>query len=517
MALQSDFKKKLDDALDQDPKVIMRDPFASIDAPYFTTEERNQQLALLEHLSRYSAMLFVVEGEAGSGKTAFMEEFARLQAETAIISRVKASILMSAGQLLEKIYSGFPRGVTGLTPDASFGPLLKFSLKREEQGETVLILIDDAHELTGDAISMLLDMMSLANENQPAPHVVLFSNHNLKQSMDPYLQARFDQLAHIQELRPFSEEEVKSYLLHRVRSIGGQINLPFTDKQVKTIIDGSKGYPGAINRIAREMLGKREKAKFGFPITHMALLSLVAVAIIGAVIFNSSTTDDGEQKSAIALSTESKRIVSPTIAKIEQVQQELEQDESFALPPIPVDARVRPAESTAPKAAVTEPQTAVVAAPIALSKAITTTTDTAEEKTEEQAEPQSISPVPATVVTQGSVADVTSAVADNSQQDLFDKANWLLSQNPNRYSLQLLGAYTLSAVQDFIKNQGSLDDFAYFKTEHNNRDWYVVVYGLYRNRGQAIAAIEDLPKDLQALTPWARSVRGIQQDIRKVQ
>lgn len=529
---KSDLQEKLDDALDQDPKVMMRDPFASIDAPYFTTEERNEQLALLEHLSRYSAMLYVVEGETGSGKTAFLNEFARLQNDVAIISRVKAGVLMSAGQLLERIYAGFPKGVQGLTPDASFGPLLKFALQREEQAQTVLILIDEAHELSGDAISMLLDMMSLANENQPTPHVVLFSNGPLQKNMDPYLQSRFEQLAHSQKLAPLTLEQTKSYLLHRVRSIGGQINLPFSDSQIKSIYEQSRGVPGAINQTARKMMGKNPKSKFkwsfGFPLMHMALLSAIMLGILLVAVFQTPTEKTTQQDKAIA-ATDVKRISSPTIAKIDQIQAELDNNkQAFSLPPIPVDAQVLPARSNR-NATQNNPVTnnATVAAPIALSTnkdqdstpapVVTNPQNNAIKSIEVKG--VAIKEKEATAPTEKVNTSPVKADRTTDPQTLnrFDKTEWLMTQNPNRYSLQLLGAYTLSAVQEFIREQGSLNDFAYFKTEHNNRDWYVVVYGLYRNRGSAIAAIEELPKDLQALTPWARTVRSIQQDIRKVQ
>lgn len=528
---ESNFQFDLDKALDQQPKVMLRDPFASISAPYFATEERNQQLALLEHLSRYSSMLFVVEGAKGSGKTAFMEEFARQQSDIAIISRIKGSMLMTAGQLLENIYKGFPEGVNGLIPDTSFGPLLKFSKDREQQGQSVLLVIDNAHELNTDAVTMLLDMISLANENQPVPHVVLFSEQPIQRNLDSYQKSRFDQLSHSQYLSAYNFEQTQAYLLHRVRSIGGEINLPFNERQLKTIFQESGGFPGAINDVARRLMGKGgEKTKFsfslglGFPLVHMALLSVVMLAILITVIFNDSDskTASNSKGKVIPLSSNTQLSsnqtrTSSTIAKIEQVQRGLINNNAISLPPIPMDAREVPlkvesndslgatAKSLATKVLsntkVSRPATtipsikttigqssSVIVAPIATSTRNTVTAKTIK---------QDVSP------------------ANVSQSDRFDKTSWLLGQNPNRYTLQLLGTHTLSTVKDFIRDQGSLDGLSYFKTVHKGREWFVVVYGLYRNRSQAIAGIEALPRDLRALTPWARGLRGIQQDIRK--
>ena len=531
---ESNFQFDLDEALDQQPKVMLRDPFASMSAPYFATEERNQQLALLEHLSRYSSMLFVVEGAKGSGKTAFMEEFARQQSDIAIISRVTGGMLMTAGQLLENIYKGFPEGVNGLSIDTSFGPLLKFAKDREQLGQSVLLLIDNAHELNTDAVTMLLDMIALANESQPVPHVVLFSEQPIQRNLDTYQRSRFDQLSHSQQLSPYSFEQTQAYLLHRVRSIGGEINLPFNERQLKAIFQESGGYPGAINQVARRLMGKGgEKAKFnfslglGFPLVHMALLSVVMLAILITVVFNDSgsSTANTTKGKVIPLSTNSQlsanqNRTSSTIAKIEQVQKGLEINKAISLPPIPMDARVAPKETPSTGIASTAKTLATQALSNTQVKAVTPKTATSSIKTSNG---QTSIVVAAPIVSNTAKVSTPKLIkqettqAKASQSDRFDKTTWLLGQNPNRYTLQLLGTHTLSTVKDFIRDQGSLDGLSYFETVHNGREWFVVVYGLYRNRSQAIAGIEALPRDLRALTPWARGLRGIQQDIRKAQ
>ena len=127
--------------------------------------------------------------------------------------------------------------------------------------------------------------MSLATENQTVPHVVLFSEYPLvMRNLDAFQRSRYEQLSHSFTLAPYSLEQTRSYLLHRVRAVGGGINLPFNDKQIKQIHQESGGYPGRINQIAQAMMGNGNKAiksgmKFnlamGFPLAHMALLSVV--------------------------------------------------------------------------------------------------------------------------------------------------------------------------------------------------------------------------------------------------
>ena len=514
-----DFQFDLEDALNQPPKATLRDPFGSKDASlYFASEEGNQQLALLEHLSRYSNLLSVVQGPQGSGKSRFLMEFARHQDETTVVSHVKGTMLMTAGQLLQAIYAGFASHFTQPPNETTFGPLLKFSHDLDEKGQAALVLIDNAQELNTDAVSMLLDMMSLATENQTVPHVVLFSEYPLSRNLDAYQRSRYEQLSHSFTLAPYSLEQTRAYLLHRVRAVGGGINLPFTDKQVKQIHQESGGYPGRINQLAQAMMGNGNKPPksgmrfnlaIGFPLAHMALLSVVMLGILVAVLFSDKQSD--KPSSLIADRTSNVIPLSPrqgqsspdTIARIDAMQRKIGQEGEIILPPIPAGTSLPPI-SMSNSPAAEQPNK-----PTMVSPAVTTAPIRAEAPLA-QAAP--------TVETPVEVAQPKNEQANlKVSQDRFDKTEWWLSQNPNRYTLQLLGTHNKSTVQDFIRDQGGVEAFGYFKAKHNGKAWFVVVYGTYRNRSEAIAAAENLPKDIRDLNPWARSARGIQDDIRKAQ
>ena len=524
------FQFDLESALDQQPKSVLRDPFGSNKAPYFTTEVRNQQLAMLEHLSRYSSMLLVVEGEQGSGKTAFMKEFVTHQTESAVVSQVHGSMLMTAGQLLSAIYAGFGSDIEHLSPDSTFGPLLAFATEQEQIGQVGLVVIDNAQELNTDAIIMLLDMVSMASEHQAVPHVLLFSEFPLQRNLDSFQKSRFEQLSHHQVLQPYTLEETRSYLLHRVRSVSGEINLPFTDKQVKGIYKESTGFPGRINQMAQVQLGigssnvssgSKFKWNFalGFPLVHMALLSIVMLGILIAVVFYDS--DDGNSPIAgRTIALEGKAISqapSATIARIEEMQKRLGSGENkLSLPPIPSDVLVQNNASNTGQEGGNRSK--VIAAPVKSNAPIPLTPSIATNSPIRQTSPviQTSAPILANSDVKLANSDAKEVV-EEAPTDRFEKTSWWLTQSPNRYTLQLLGTYNLRTVKEFIRDQGSLDGFSYFQAVHNNRDWFVVVYGNYRNRSEAIAAVETLPKELQSLNPWARSVKGIQQDIRKAQ
>lgn len=509
-----DFQFDLEGALDQPSKVTLRDPFGSKDTSvYFASEEGNQQLALLEHLSRYSSLLSVVQGPQGSGKSRFLMEFARHQDDTTIISHVKATMLMTAGQLLQAIYAGFSSHFSQPPNETTFGPLLKFSHDLDEKGQSALVLIDNAQELNTDAVSMMLDMMSLATDNQTVPHVVLFSEYPLSRNLDAYQRSRYDQLSHSLTLAPYSLEQTKAYLLHRVRAVGGGINLPFNDKQILQIYQESTGYPGKINQIAQVMMGNGSKSSrsgigfnlaMGFPLVHMGLLSVVMLGILMTVLFSEKSEETAaasRTNNVIPLSPRQGQSSEATIARIDAMQRQIGQNGSVVLPPIPAGTSL-PAISMSKPLEAEQTNLQTMTAPLIQSAPI-------------RSEAPLLEAAPVTQVSEPTVKKIEKVATVTL--DPFDKTQWWLSQNPNRYTLQLLGTHNQGTVKNFIRDQGGVDAFGYFKSEHNDKDWFVVVYGLYQNRSEAIAAAETLPKDIRDLNPWARSARGIQDDIKKAQ
>ncbi|QLH41574.1 MAG: SPOR domain-containing protein [Coxiellaceae bacterium] len=49
---------------------------------------------------------------------------------------------------------------------------------------------------------------------------------------------------------------------------------------------------------------------------------------------------------------------------------------------------------------------------------------------------------------------------------------------------------------------------------HNNKPWYVLIYGNYASPQAAKAALDQLPKNLKQLKPWVRPLSSVQSAIK---
>ncbi len=97
-------------------------------------------------------------------------------------------------------------------------------------------------------------------------------------------------------------------------------------------------------------------------------------------------------------------------------------------------------------------------------------------------------------------------------------AAWLWSQDPSKYTLQLLGARQVESVRQFLLKYAELGGKAiYFHTRHDQQDWYTVVYGVYADKDAAKRAIDRLPAELKSSSPWVRSFGSIHAELDRTQ
>ena len=91
---------------------------------------------------------------------------------------------------------------------------------------------------------------------------------------------------------------------------------------------------------------------------------------------------------------------------------------------------------------------------------------------------------------------------------------WLLEQEGTHYTVQLTGSRDRQSAVNFIRGRGLQGKAYWLRTIHRQKDWYVVVSGVYPSREAAIKAIRALPPDLRRHGPWARSVASVREVLR---
>jgi DamX protein len=99
----------------------------------------------------------------------------------------------------------------------------------------------------------------------------------------------------------------------------------------------------------------------------------------------------------------------------------------------------------------------------------------------------------------------------------FRREKWLLAQDPESYTIQIMGVHNEQSLLDFIKRNQTLaqGEFAYYESLFQGEPWFQLLYGLYPTKQAAQLGADELPEDIRRGGPWIRRLATIQQTIRE--
>ncbi|MBK1718499.1 AAA family ATPase [Thiocystis violacea] len=118
--------------------------------------------------------------------------------------------------------------------------------------------------------------------------------------------------------------------------------------------------------------------------------------------------------------------------------------------------------------------------------------------------------VPAEVDGEVSADPVTpvAPTAPESTTDLKEDLDWLMRQDPERFTLQLVAARDLATARTFIEPHG-LEGIHYIQT----RRYVIAVFGSFPSRAQATRVLPDLPNAVRENGPWIRTIGSIRETL----
>jgi DamX protein len=474
--------------LDDEISYRHRDPFTAKSPKYFATSELSQRLNLIRHLVQDSEQLLLVLAETGYGKTSLLNQLKKVAAKHHDhwwLYTLNCGPSLSAEALVSTLLSAFNVRQDGKPTQILQDSLRNHIASTRYNGQLPVLLIDDAHLLPLATLRLIVDL-ALQGEPLTRMRVVLFCEPQITSILaTPEFEIVHHTLIHTLDIPAFSKTETRDYIQSRLEgSQYGTIH-PFNSDTLKKIHTESEGIPGEINLYAQEVLRKFAEHRADFWSPHALASSKlfwglpIAFLLIGL---------------ALMVYWQSPQSVKEEL---------LPSEPSSALPP-PL-----PPPPNSPVPPVTSDGQDKVAAPVK-APVIPTSASTPSTLASAVGANLPSTPTPATM-----------PHADLVPANLLGRGDikgegWLLRQNANAYTVQLMGSYDYVTLKKFLA-QYSLtgNEIAMLKTVYNGKDWYVLVYGIYPSRTQAQTGIDSLPNSLRQNTqPWIRKLENIQKDIK---
>ncbi len=139
---------------------------------------------------------------------------------------------------------------------ALYDMLSAYLLEAYARGERVVLIIDEAQNLSTEALEQVRLLTNLETETQKLLQIILIGQPELRETlMRPELRQLAQRITARYHLRPLDEAGTMAYLRHRLNTAGAS-RFPFSQDAVRRLHRRSGGVPRLINVVAeRALLG----------------------------------------------------------------------------------------------------------------------------------------------------------------------------------------------------------------------------------------------------------------------
>lgn len=204
----------------------------------------NMKFALLNQDS-----FVIITGEIGIGKTTILNTVLDNLGPDFVTAKLTHTTL-SHIELLQALLSEFGMPIYKKKKVLLLDTLRAFFLKKHAEGKHVVIIVDEAQNLTGPALEELRLLSCIDTADRKIISIVLTGQPNLDDLIDAPGLTQLRQRARLrQRLEALNEEETVDYLRHRLAIAGGDLDQMFEPQAVKDIHRLTQGIPRLINTL----------------------------------------------------------------------------------------------------------------------------------------------------------------------------------------------------------------------------------------------------------------------------
>src|SRR5918996_3423855 len=226
-------------------------PFALSPDPDYLYPSRVHREALdyLRYGLESQAGFVVITGEIGSGKTTLLQTLLRNLDNQTTVGRI-VNTMLEPRELIETIMIDFGLESQNRSKPMMLRDLAQYLVDQRLAGRLVLLVIDEAQNLSVAALEELRMLSNLETEKSKLLQIVLVGQPNLRDKLAA------DQLEQLRQritvsyhLYPLDAAETANYINHRLRRAALATPLEFPREVTDVIHARSRGVPRIINVI----------------------------------------------------------------------------------------------------------------------------------------------------------------------------------------------------------------------------------------------------------------------------
>jgi general secretion pathway protein A len=221
----------------------------------FLTKQIEEALTGLMYGIQTRKGFITLTGEVGTGKTTLINRLLdwlhHRRARTAFLFNSR----MNSSQLFDFILAEFDIACESKSKSQQLLKLNHWLLERYRDGETVVLIIDEAQNLTYPVLEEIRLLTNLETSTEKLLQIVLSGQPELEEKLKlPQLRQLRQRIMLRCRTTPLSEQQTGEYIAERLRIAGASGEPIFSAKTIETIHVYSLGIPRVINLLCEHSL-----------------------------------------------------------------------------------------------------------------------------------------------------------------------------------------------------------------------------------------------------------------------
>jgi general secretion pathway protein A len=230
---------------------------------FFSSSGHARAIAhLIYGLSQQEGFI-VITGEVGAGKTTLVEQlWSQLDRNTYVTSRI-VTTQVSGDDLLRLVLANFGLETGGMDKAALLGRFESLAREQLAWGRRCVVVVDEVQNLSLAALEELRMLSNITLDGRASVQTILLGQPQFRQTLArPDTEQLRQRVLASYHLGPLSGSETRSYIEHRLRTVGWQDDPHWHDTAFDAVYGQTDGIPRRINTLCSRvlLLGALEEA-----------------------------------------------------------------------------------------------------------------------------------------------------------------------------------------------------------------------------------------------------------------
>ncbi len=221
---------------------------------FFPSQKHTEALSSLIYAVTEKRGFVVITGEIGSGKTTVCRTLLQKLDPAAKVA-VITNTALTTKQLLEAICHQFGVPTEKRNKVNLLKGLNRFLMDRNDAGDTVVLIVDEAQNLTVRALEEIRLISNMETDTQKLIQIMLLGQPELRDKLNRSDLEQLRQRVSLRyHLRSLDKDETRDYIEHRLSIAGDEGGVRFTKRALDSLYEFSTGTPRLINVVCDQAL-----------------------------------------------------------------------------------------------------------------------------------------------------------------------------------------------------------------------------------------------------------------------